>query len=391
MGAPLDGVRVVVAGHALQLASASMMLGDLGADVVLVEDPDAPDPFEQAGPVIDGLGYQRLAFGRNKRSVALRLSREADRDIFARLLQSTDVLLYDSAAADGAALTSMLRVAVAARPQLIACNGAAWGSFGARAGQAGHDLDMQAAGGSMDLTGEANDPPTRAGIPLFDLVTGTYIAIAVIAALVGRQASGRGERIEVAGFDTAVVLLSNMASAYLATGEHRSRLGTGHISIFPYNAFRTSDGEIVIAIFTQAFWTKFCEGIGLPELLENPRYRSIPDRMLAKDELSAILEKMFLTRTTDEWAAVLETADVPYGPVLSVGRALSLPQTLERGMVTPLTGLSTPMQTVGSPIGFHYADGSIYRPPAHRAPLPGEHDPARILRGWAEIGQEEHA
>lgn len=389
--APLEGVRVVVAGHALQLASASMMLGDLGADVVLVEDPERPDPFEQAGPAIDGLGYHRLAFGRNKRSVGLRLSRDSDREVLARLFQSADVLLYDSAAPDSAALISTLNAARIARPELIACDAAAWGSFGARAGRTGHDLDMQAAGGCMDLTGESNDPPTRAGIPMFDLVTGTYIAIATIAALIGRQGSGRGERIEIAGFDTAVVLLSNMASAYFATGEHRSRLGTGHISIFPYNAFKTSDGEVVIAIFTQAFWTKFCEGIGLPELLENPRYKSIPDRMLAKDELSAILEELFLTRTTDEWAAILETADVPYGPVLSVGRALTLPQTVERGMVAPLTGLSKPVQTVGSPIRFHYADGSRYDPPSRRAPRVGEHDSAQVLKGWAKVREGEHA
>lgn len=391
MEAPLETVRVVVAGHALPLASASMMLGDLGADVVLVENPDAPDPFELAGPAIDGLGYHRLAFGRNKRSVALRLSHDGDREVFARLLQSADVLLYDSASPDAARLVSAANAARIARPQLIVCDGAAWGSFGERAGRQGHDLDMQAAGGCMDLTGESNDPPTRSGIPLFDLVTGTYIAIATIAALIGRQSSGKGERIEIAGFDAAVVMLSNMASAYFATGEHRSRLGTGHISIFPYNAFKTSDGEVVIAIFTQAFWTKFCEGIGLPELLENPRYKSIPDRMLAKDELSAILEELFLTRTTDEWAAILETADVPYGPVLSVGRALTLPQTIERDMAPRLTGLSKPVQTVGSPISFQYADGSRYVPPSRRAPRVGEHDSAQVLKTWARVREGEIA
>lgn len=378
---PLAGVRVVVAGHPLPLASSSMILADLGADVVLVEDPDAPDPFEQAGPALDGLGYQRLAFGRNKRSVALRLAREADRGVFARLVQSADVVLYDSAGRDGAAVTAVLQDA---SEKLIAVDGAAWGSFGSRVGRTGQDLHMQAVAGCMDLTGEFDDPPTRAGIPLFDLVTGTYIAIATIAALVGRQASGSGERIEVAGFDTAVVLLSNMASAYFATGEFRSRLGTGHISIFPYNAFRTSDGEIVIAIFTQAFWVKFCEGIGRPELHENPRYRSIPERMKHKDELSAILDEMFLTKTTDEWADILEKADVPYGPVLSVGRALTLPQSVERGMVAEMTGTSRPVQTVASPLNFRFADGSLYRPPARRAPLPGEHFPEQILTGWSQ-------
>ncbi|MDQ7905543.1 CoA transferase [Phytohabitans sp. ZYX-F-186] len=376
---PVRGTKVLVLGRGLPIDCASMFLADLGADVVMVEEPGSGPATDDVAPAIDGLGYQRLAFCRNKRSVALRAGDAAEREAIHRLLDWADVVLYDSANPIGRDLAGTLGEVATRRTELITCDGSTWGSFGERAGWAGDDLVLQASAGCMDLTGEADDPPTRAGASIFDFVSGTYIAIAVLAAVFRRQRAGAGQRIEVAGYDTAVTLLSNMASAYFATGEHRSRLGTGHISIFPYNAFRTSDGEIVIAIFTQAFWSKFCAGIGRADLLENPRYKTIPDRMRAKDELSAILDELFLRRTTDEWSEILREADVPYGPVLPVGRALSLDQTTHRGMTPALTGLSRPVRTVGSPLRFLLSDGSTYHPPARRAPRAGEHDLASIL------------
>lgn len=385
---PVRGTKVLVLGRGRPIDCGSMLLADLGADVVMVEDPERDLSLDEVAPAIDGLGYQRMAFCRNKRSVALRATVPAQLAVIHRLLDWADVVLYDSANPVGRELAGTVRDLATRRPDLIACDGSTWGSFGERAGSAGNDLVLQASAGCMDLTGEADDPPTRAGTAIFDFVSGTYIAIAVLAALYGRQRSGDGRRIEVAGYDAAVTLLSNMASAYFATGEHRSRLGTGHISIFPYNAFKTSDGEIVIAIFTQAFWSKFCVGIGRPDLLENPRYKSIPDRMKAKDELSAILDALFLERTTDEWSAILQEADVPYGPVLPVGRALALDQTIERGMTPTVAGLSRPVRTVGSPLRFLLSDGSTYRPDVRRAPRMGEHDPATILATGAETSNE---
>lgn len=386
---PAQGTRVLVLGRELPVDYASMILADVGADVVMVEDPDHPASFDDVTPAADGLSYYRLAYCRNKRSVALRTRVPGELDVVRRLLSWADVVLYDSVDAGRRGLADVLAQAVAGRSELIVCDAAPWGSFGEAAGRSGNELTLQAVAGCMDLTGEFDDPPTRAGVPVMSFVTGSYVAIAVLAALYERQRTGLGRRVEVAGYDAAVAVLSNMASAYYATGEHRSRLGTGHITIFPYNAFRTSDGEIVIAIFTQAFWSKFCVGIGRADLLDEPRYKTIPDRMRAKDELSEILDALFLERTTDEWRAILEKADVPYGPVLSVGEALTLDQTTAREMTPLITGLPGAIRTVGSPLRFRFSDGSTFRPSARRAPWPGEHDAESITADPARNGGRE--
>lgn len=382
MAGPIASLRVVVLARTLPLDIASMILADLGGDVVMVEDPDHAAPLDAAPPMREGIGHRRVAFNRNKRSLGLSLADESGREALGRLFEWADVVLFDSSeSAVAATVAGRLREVAQRRPELVTCDAAPWGTFGPRAGDWANDLLLQAAAGCMDVTGEPDDPPTRAGVPVIDFATGTYVAIAVIAASVARQRSGRGSQVSVAGYDTAVAMLSNMASAYFATGEYKSRLGTGHISIFPYNAFKTSDGEIVIAIFTQAFWSKFCIGIGRPDLVDNPRYKSIPDRMANKEELAAILDALFLERTTEEWSAILEEADVPYGPVLRVGQALSLDQTVEREMTPDLVGSVGPLKTVGSPMSFLYSDGQRFRPTVRLAPRVGADDLDVVLSG----------
>lgn len=364
---PLAGVHVVEIGTDLPTAYAGMILGDLGADVVKVENGRA----EELEPTLGPLGHVRVVHDRNKRSVA------PDADLLRRAVRWADVVLHDLGPdARVAGLTADDLAGL--NPDAVVARVTPFGSTGSHAGVPGGDLVMQALSGSMDLTGEKNDPPTRAGVPATDIFAATYAVIGILAGLAARG----GRTVDVAALDVAVALLSNMSGAYYATGDYRSRLGTGHISIFPYNSFPTSDGEVVIAIFTQSFWGKFCTAIGHPELLADERYATIANRMERKDELTERFNEIFARRTTAEWCAALEAADVPYAPVASVGEALDHPQTHARGLTPTIAGTTT--RTVGSPLTFDYSDGTRFVPPTRLAPEPGR-DTEAFRAGLADV------
>jgi crotonobetainyl-CoA:carnitine CoA-transferase CaiB-like acyl-CoA transferase len=373
---PLAGTRVLEVGDGLPTAYAAMILGDLGADVVKLER----SPDEELEPRLGDRGHIRVAYDRNKRSIAPDLAHPGAAEVVRRSVRWADVVLHDLG--PDARVADLTGDDLAAQnPDAVVCRVSAFGASGSHAGFPGGDLVMQALSGSMDLTGERNDPPTRAGVPATDIFTATYAVIGVLAGLRARVESGTGRAVDVAALDVSVALLSNMSGAYYATGDYRSRLGTGHISIFPYNSFPTSDGEVVIAIFTQSFWGKFCTAIGHPELLADERYATIANRMERKDELTERFNEIFSRRTTAEWCAALEAADVPYAPVSSVGEALDHPQTLARDMTPTITGGGPDLpvtRTVGSPLTFDYADGSRYAPPMRLAPRRGEDTEAYV-------------
>jgi crotonobetainyl-CoA:carnitine CoA-transferase CaiB-like acyl-CoA transferase len=366
---PLAGIRVLEVGGDLPTTYAAMILGDLGADVVKIER-SVPEEVE---PLLGRLGHTRVVYDRNKRSVALDLTHGDAAETLRRAVGWADVVLHDLGPdARIAGLTAEDLGAL--NPDAVVGRVSPFGTTGRQAGDRGGDLVIQALSGSMDLTGEKNDPPTRAGVPTTDVFTAAYTVIGVLAGLLARPGSRAGRRIDVAALDVAVALLSNMSGAYYATGDYRSRLGTGHISIFPYNSFPTSDGEVVIAIFTQSFWGKFCDAIGHPDLLTDERYTTIAKRMERKDELTERFNEIFAQRTTAEWCEALEAADVPYAPVSSVGEALDHPQTLAREMTPPITGADPDLpatRTVGSPLKFAYSDGSRFAPPMRLAPARG--------------------
>jgi len=378
---PLAGIRVLELGEELPVAYAAMILGDLGADVVKVERSVS----EEIAPRLGRLGHTRVVHDRNKRSVAPDLDHADAAEALRRAVAWADVVLHDLAP-DARVAGLAAGDLGGANPDAVVVRVSPFGATGRHAGDRGGDLVMQALSGSMDLTGERDDPPTRAGVPATDIFTATYAVVGALAGLQARSGSGTGRAVDVAALDVAVALLSNMAGAYYATGDYRSRLGTGHISIFPYNSFPTADGEVVIAIFTQAFWGKFCAAIGHPELLTDERYATIANRMERKDELTERFNEIFAQRTTAEWCEALEAADVPYAPVSSVGEALDHPQTLAREMTPPITGTGPGVpvtRTVGSPLKFAYSDGARYAPPMRLAPERGRDTEAFL----AELGR----
>lgn len=373
--APLRNIRVLDFGTSLTVAAATQILADLGCDVIKVEHRDGRDPLRQLPAGRTGMSDDHFVFNRSKRSLSLDLEDPSATEILYRLVSSSRVAVAD-------ATTSALTMAGLSPEDLLdRSDGLTFCTFGgvsatdATPGARAFDLLLQALSGAMDLTGAATDPPTRTGAPVCGLLAGTYGAVTAIAALVADGDSARPRLVEISPLQTSIALLSNMASAYLTTGTHATRLGTGHISIFPYNSFETADGHVVVAIFTQGFWGKFCHSIGAPELADEARFRTIADRMTHRAELSAILETTFRSRTTAEWSERLEAADVPFAPVLSVADALEHPQTSHRGM-TPRVRLPGGewVRTVGSPLRYEYSDGRSFVPMPKLAPRLGEHD-----------------
>lgn len=353
---PLDGLRVLEVGTHRAGAFAGAILADLGADVVKVESPEPPDALDD--------GPERLAFDRGKRSVAVDLDRPEGRDVLARLVARSAVLIDEPAPA-------ARREPV---PGLVHCSITPFGPDPAAAAPVttpgSEDLLVQALSGNMDLTGEAGGPPFELGIPLGDLGAGVYAAIGVLGALAG----GTPARVEIAKVDVAVALLSYMAVGWFADGEVPTRVGTGHSTIFPYNAFRARDGEVVVAPFTSRFWRNFAAAIGRRDLAEAQTHRTFAARLRDKDLLTAVFEPIIAERTVAEWLAEFAAADVPCGPVLTVPGALELDHTVARGLTPSFVDADgNRVRTAGSPFRFRYADGTTYVPEVTRPPRRGEH------------------
>lgn len=350
--APLHGLHVLEIGTRRAGAFACAILADLGADVVKVEACDPP--AEQA---------TRLAFDRGKRSVSADPGRSGSGDLAQRLARWADVVVEED---------TSWRVGVPDLGPLVHCSITPFGDAPAGIRPApdpdAEDLLVQALSGNMDLTGFSGGPPCEAGIPVADLGAGVFAAIGVLAGVV----AGGPHRVEVAKTDVAVALLSYMAVGYFADGEAPTRVGTGHSTIFPYNSFEAADGEVVVAPFTSRFWRNFAVAVGRTDLAESDRYRSFRHRLRAKDELLAEFTPILRERTVDEWVAAFAEADVPAGPVLSLGSAVSLEHSVARGMVPQVTGPDgTATRTVGSPFRLRYPGGATFRPDPGPAPGPG--------------------
>lgn len=366
----LKGIRVLDLTRMLAGPYATMLLADMGAEVIKVEEP-AGDPIRRMGPPFepDGRSAYFMAVNRNKKSVVLDLRQEADRQRFLTLVATADAVVdnFRAGVLERLRLTpDRLREA---RPDLVTCSITAFGGDGPYRDLPGFDLVLQAMGGGMSITGEPGGQPTRSGIPIGDLAGGTFAALAVCAALLRRERTGQPEHIDLSLLDVQVSLLTYVAQYHLTDGVVPGPVGSGHQSAVPYQAFRTADGHVVIAVFGENFWPKLCRQVlDLPDLAD--RYPDNASRHAHRDEVVALLQRRLEERTTDEWVRALWEAGVPGGPVNTVDRVLADPQVRHRGMLAhdgerPLLG--NPIRT-GAPDEF--------RP----APALGQHDAELLIR-----------
>jgi len=321
--ASLAGIRIVDLSRVLAGPLATMVLGDLGADVVKIERPGSGDDTRDwRPPAVDGESTYFLGLNRNKRSIALDLTDARDLQVARGLCRDADVVvdnfrpgLMASFGLDHATLTRD-------HPGLITCSITAFGSEGAAATLPGYDLLLQAMTGLMSLTGDASGPPMKVGAALIDKVAGLYAAVGILAALRHRDLTGQGQHVEVSLFGAGLAGLLNQASSLVTAGVLPQRLGNRHPSIAPYQAFSASDGTFVLAVGNEEQWRRLCGAIARDDLAEDVRFRDNAARVAACDELESVLSAVFATDTVSAWVARLGAARIPAGPVHDLEQAL---------------------------------------------------------------------
>jgi len=378
---PLQGLRIVDFSRILSGPLATMIMGDLGAHVIRVEDLEGTDTTRHNHPFINGESHYYLSLNRNKDSIALDLKSAEGRTIAVDLVRQADIVVENFRVGAAARLGLDYESLKPVNPRLVYCSISGFGQTGPWAKKTAFDLIIQAATGALSITGEPGRPPAKMGLPLADELSSLFAGIAMLAGIERRDRTGQGSYLDISMFDVGVSLLSYMSSIFFATGESPTAQGSSHPTIYPYNAFETADGYIVVAPFTNAFWRKFGRAIGRPDLPEQAEYRSFAERLKRRNELAAILDPILRSRTTQAWQETLDAADVPNGPVYSVKQAIEHPQTRARGMVVevdhPVCGR---LRTLGSPFHFTYPGGEAFRPAYRPAPLLGQHTTA-ILQG----------
>ncbi|MCC7125913.1 MAG: CoA transferase [Acidobacteria bacterium] len=382
MSGPLTGITVLDLTRVLSGPYCTMMLADLGARVIKIEHPGKGDDTRQWGPPFLGVeSAYFLSINRNKESVTLDYKQPGGREVLERLIDRADVLVenfkpgtLDRAGFGWEAVHSRA-------PRLVYASISGYGQTGPRRNEPGYDAVIQAEGGLMSVTGDGSGPAYRLGVAISDIVSGMFTAQAVTAALFHRERSGEGQRIDIGMLDTTAALLTYQAGNYFATGDAPVRLGNRHPTIAPYETFRTSDGEIVIAVGNDAIWRRFCPALDQPSLADDERFRSNRDRLTNYAALKAILEPVLASRPRAEWTARFQAANVPCGSVRDVAEVLADPQLAARGMVTnvehPTVG---PTRVISSPMHLSASPASVRTPP----PTLGQHTDAVL----AELGYD---
>ena len=367
-----DGVRVLDLSRMLAGPYGSMLLADLGAEVIKVEDPEGGDPMRAMGPpyLPDGESAYFLAVNRNKKSVVIDLTLADGRTVFFDLVRGADVVWHNFRPGIMEKLGCDYASLAAVNPQLIMCSISAYGQDGPYREYPAFDLALQAMGGAMSVTGEPGRPPMRMGLPMGDLSGGMFGAFAVAGALFERARTGRGRHIDLALLDCQVSLLSYMAQYFWTDGRVPGPQGTAHASVVPYQALATSDGHLIVAVFAEKFWAGFCRAAGRPEWQHDPRFATNRDRVAHRAEFGDEAATLFVTRPTAEWLERLHAEGVPAAPIQSVDRVLSDPQVRHRGMVVDLAHPTHgALPTLGTPIKFDPPTPFVPAPPARL----GEH------------------
>ncbi len=368
---PLAGLRVLDLSRILSGPFATMIFADLGAEVIKLENPATGDDTREWAPPYQGdQSAYFLAVNRNKRGVAVDLKSERGREIALRLAEQADVLVENFRPGTAARLGLGYEELAARNPRLIYASISGFGQTGPYASEPGYDAIAQALGGLMSVTGESDGEPVRAGNSAADLGAAMWAAVGILAALHARATTGRGDWIDISLLDGQIAWLTYLAGGYFATGEVPRRYGSAHPSIVPYQALRTADGYLMVAVGNDTLWQRFAPLIGLPELADDPRFATNPDRVAHRAELIPLVEAALAGRGSAEWADELSRVGIPAGAINTIDRALVHPQVQARGMVLttehPTAGT---LHMAGSPIKLSQHATTVRRPP----PLLGEH------------------
>jgi formyl-CoA transferase len=375
----LYGIKVLDLCRVVSGPFATMHLGDLGADVVKIEDPRIGDEGRRYGPpFVNGESSYFLSVNRNKRSCAIDLKSPAGRDAVIALAKVADVVIdnFRPGTLDRWGLT--YEAMSSDNRRLIQCSISGFGRTGPDANRPGYDLILQGEAGVMDITGDPDGPPMKVGTSIADLVTGLYASQAVLAALMKREKSGVGERVDVSMLDAMASLLTFNAGMYFASGESPKRRGNVHPTISPYETFEANDGWFNLGVANDKFWSLFCDVIDRKDIETDPRFDTAPKRAANRATLAGILRPILRSRSRDHWLGVLSGAGIPCGAIRTVGEVCEAPQLTQRNMVQTVTHrVAGEVKFVARPLRFD----DLHPGPSTAPPTLGEHT-FEVFENW---------
>lgn len=380
---PLAGMVILDLTQILAGPMCTLVLADMGADVIKVEKPNGGDDNRRmAPPFIKDWSAGFLAVNRNKRSLALDLRSEAGRSVFRRMVEGADVVVENFRPGVMERLGLGYHELASIKPSLVYCTISGFGSTGPARNRGGFDLVAQGVSGLMSITGHPDSPPAKVGVPITDLTAGLYAANGIMAAYIHALKTGQGQMVDTSLMEAGVAYTVWESSVYFAEGEIPGPLGSAHRVSAPYQALRTRDGYLNLGAATQPTWEQLCRAIGCEDLMDDDRFRNPGDRKAREEELAALLEETFATQDTSHWLQLLDEAGVVAGPIYNMEQVYHDPQVLAREMLvdTHDPELGT-IHNIGVPVKLSATPGSIRR----RAPALGEHSAEVLLeRGFTQ-------
>ncbi|MAF48342.1 MAG: CoA transferase [Rhodospirillales bacterium] len=367
----LSGITVLEMGHVVAAPTCSMLLADMGAEVIKVERLPEGDTVRRNRPLIDGESAYFAMLNRNKRGIALNMKSEGGRRVLKRLLGEVDVFVENYRTGAMAHYGIGYDQVREDCPRLIYCSISGFGQTGPYAAKGGFDLVAQGMSGLMSVTGEGpGRPPVKVGVPVTDITAGTLAALGITGAIHRRTATGQGQLVDTSLFEAGIMHTFLQSAIHLGSGQVPGAMGSAHPVMAPYQAFESSDGWLIVGAGNQSNWLKLTECLEAPELADDPRFAEPPQRVDHLDELVETLNGYFAKLSNEELLERLEAAGVPAGPVLDIAQMNADPQALARGMIQEVGSASgASMRAIGHPVKYSETPATIRR----RAPLLGEH------------------
>ncbi|WP_226580050.1 CaiB/BaiF CoA transferase family protein [Halobacillus litoralis] len=371
MTTALKGIRILDLTRVLAGPYCSMILGDLGADVIKVEAPGGSDETRAWGPPFhEGISAYYLCANRNKKSLTVNLKTVEGKEIIKKLVMTSDVVVHNFKTGTMKKMGLDYEDLKQINPKIVFCSITGFGETGPYSHLPGYDFIIQAMSGLMSITGDEQSEPQKVGVAITDILTGLYACIGIQAALLERTQSGTGQRIDLSLYDSAVSALINIGSSFLMTGKTPQRLGNHHANIVPYQTFHSKDGQIVIAVGNDRQFANLCKMIGQPELINDPLFSTNSSRVIHRRELSAILQTFFSEQTTSYWKNKCFDLNIPFGPIQSIDQVRKDPQLLARRMfISAKHPRAGDIEMIGSPLKLSKTPVAYREHP----PEPSEH------------------
>ncbi len=368
---PLDGIRVIDLTQVLFGPFATMLLGDMGAEIIKIERPEIGDIARGNGPVVNGVSTYFLSLNRGKKSVTLNLATRQGAELLLKLVKTADVLVENFKPGTMEKLGLGYEKVRKINPRIIYVSGSGFGQYGPYAGKPAYDVVVQAMGGVMSITGEEGGPPVRPGVSYGDIAAGLFLCTATLAALQERHKSGQGQYVDISMLDCQLTVQENAFVRYLNTGEIPRALGTRHPVMTPFQAFPTQDGYIAVALRggVNDQWPLFCAAIDRVDIIDDPRFTDGWSRTQNYQALEPILNDVMKTRTTQKWIEALEQAGIPCGPVNNIAQVAADPQIAARDMI----------------IDVHYPEAGDFK--VVNSPFKFSRTPCKVERVSPELGE----